>query len=364
MPTVRIKLESTAAPRYDIQIGDGLLAKLGSLVKSVAPAASCGVITDQNVAKFYLAAAEDSLQHAGFRTIFHIIPAGEENKNLLTVSAALDAFLNARLERSSPIIALGGGVVGDSAGLVAAVMLRGVPLIQVPTSLLAMVDSSVGGKVGVDHAMGKNLIGAFHQPRLVVTDVIALRTLPDVELRCGLAECIKHGIIKSRDLFDFITVNLEKIKQHDPAVLSELVARNVRIKAAIVMEDPFENGPRALLNLGHTFGHALETVAVYTGLRHGEAVALGMIAAGRLAQTRKLITKDDVEKIQSLIVAVDLPVHLPSLDIDAAFTAMHSDKKVRDGRLRFILPTTIGEAQIVSGVPETQIRDALKFLIQ
>ncbi|HTV48466.1 MAG TPA: 3-dehydroquinate synthase [Phycisphaerae bacterium] len=362
MPEVRIKIDSPAPQRYDIKIDNGLIGDLGSLVKSVAPAKSCGIISDNKVAPHYLAAAESSLQQSGFSVVTHVFPAGEENKNLPTVSAALDIFLNARLERSSPIIALGGGVVGDLAGLVAAMLLRGVPLVQVPTSLLAMVDSSIGGKAGVDHAMGKNLIGAFLQPRLVVSDVGVLKTLPEIELRCGLAECIKHGVIKSRDLFDFISANLENINQHDFAALSELITLSVRVKAAIVMEDPFEQGPRALLNLGHTFGHALETVSGYTGLRHGEAVALGMIAAGRLALARKLIAKEDVEKIRSLIVAAGLPVRVPSLDVNTAFDAMHSDKKVRDGRLRFVLPVTIGEAQIVSGVPESQIKDALKFL--
>jgi 3-dehydroquinate synthase len=362
MVTVRVKLKSSAPPRYDIQIGHGLLLRLGSLVKSVAPSPACGIISDQTVAPFYLAAAVDSLRQTGFRVTSYVFRAGESSKNLSTSSAAIDAFLTARLERSSPVIALGGGVVGDLAGFVSAVLLRGLPLIQVPTSLLAMVDSSVGGKVGVDHAMGKNLIGAFHQPRLVITDVAVLRTLPDVELRCGLAECIKHGIIKDRTLFDFIAANLEKIHQRAPDVLSRLVARNVRIKAAIVMQDPFENGPRALLNLGHTFGHALEAVAGYTGLRHGEAVALGIIAASRLGLKRKLIAVAQVQKIQSLIAAVGLPVCLSSLDVDAAFSAMHSDKKVHNAWLRFILPTTIGKARIVSGIPESQIKDALESL--
>ncbi len=285
---VHIQLPAPPAPAYDVLVESGALSNLGTHADTVAPAPSCGLITDTNVAPLYLAAAKTSLQAAGYRVIEHIIPAGEAHKNIQTATTAIDAMLNARIERATPIIALGGGVVGDLAGFVAATVLRGVPFIQVPTTLLAAVDASVGGKVGIDHAAGKNLIGAFHQPRLVLTDIATFRTLPPREVRCGLAECIKHAIIRDADLFAFITAQLPQILAHDPAAMQELVAWNVRIKAAIVQEDPFEHGVRALLNLGHTFGHAIETITNYQ-IQHGECIALGTIAASRLSQNRQTI---------------------------------------------------------------------------
>ncbi len=363
MPVIPIKFGSAPVFTYDVVIQAGLLDQLGPRVREAAPAPGCGVVSDQTVAAHYLDRARRSLRQAGYRVSEFVFPAGEQQKNLATVHGAYDVFLADRLERTSPLVALGGGVVGDLAGFVAATLLRGVPLIQAPTTLLSAVDAGIGGKVGVDHPLGKNLIGAFHQPRAVLTDVDALATLPDVELQCGLAECVKHAMIRDADLFAFIESRLPEILRRNPAALSDLIAGNVRIKADLVMEDPFEHGPRALLNFGHTFGHALETVTRYTSLRHGQAVALGMIAAARLAVSRRLLVPADAARLETLLVRIGLPVRLDALDIDSTLVAMRADKKVRSGRLRFVLPSAIGAAQIFMDVTESEIRAALTVLI-
>ncbi|HVX84335.1 MAG TPA: 3-dehydroquinate synthase [Phycisphaerae bacterium] len=347
MKSLTVTLPATAAAPYDIRIEAGGLARLGEQVRAVAPAPSCAVVTDSLVGPLYLERAAASLAGAGYRVLVHTMPAGEAHKTLATASGALDTFLNARVERATPVVALGGGVVGDLAGLVAATLLRGVPFIQAPTTLLSAVDASVGGKVGVDHPAGKNLIGAFHQPRLVLTDIATFKTLPPRELRCGLAECVKHAIIREAGLFAFIESHVGKLLACDSAAIEELVARNVAIKAAVVMEDPFEHGVRALLNLGHTFGHAIENVMGYTGIAHGEAVALGTIAATRLAAARGEFPPGDVGRIAALLEAIGLPTALPGLDVDRTFAAMATDKKVAGGRLRLVLPTAIGAARVV-----------------
>jgi len=362
MQTISVQLPAAPPATYDVRIAPGLLDQLGDIARTVAPAPSCGIVSDANVAPHYLARATKALESAGFRVLSHIIPAGEQHKTLATASAVLDTFLNARVERATPIIALGGGVVGDLTGFVAASLLRGLPFIQVPTTLLAAVDASVGGKVGVDHATGKNLIGAFHQPRAVLTDIATFKTLPPREIRCGLAECIKHGIIQDASLFTFIEQNVQKILACDPAAMTELVARNVAIKARIVEQDPHEHGIRALLNLGHTFGHAIENTVGYEHIAHGEAVALGTVAAGRLAAAQNSLPREDLEKIIALLSAVGLPTSQKNLDIEKTFSTMFTDKNVRGGKLRLILPTKIGHAEIVTRVDESRIRAALQSL--
>jgi len=260
-------------------------------------------------------------------------------------------------------VLVGGGVVGDLGGYVAASLVRGVPFVQVPTTLLSAVDASVGGKVGVDHATGKNLIGAFHQPKLVLTDIATFATLPPREIRCGLAECVKHAVIRDAGLFDFTAQHASAFLSGDANMLAELVARNVAIKAAVVGEDPFERGVRALLNFGHTFGHAIETVMEYSGILHGEGVSLGMVAAGRMAVELNHLPAADLQKLISLLKTLGLPTHLPTLDAAKAFNAMFSDKKVKGGKLRFILPTKIGHAQVVENVPDAPVRRALDSLL-
>jgi len=362
MKTVSISLPVPDAIEYDICIGAGLLADLGRRVHAVAPAPTAGLVTDTHVGPHYRAAAKASLEAAGYRVIAAVIPAGESHKTIHTAVDVLDQFLHAKVERATPIIALGGGVVGDLAGFVAATLLRGVPFVQVPTTLLAAVDASVGGKVGVDHTAGKNLIGAFHQPRLVLTDIATFRTLPERELRCGLAECVKHGIIRDRDLFAFIATNLGKIIAQDEGCMAELVARNVQIKADVVQEDPFEHGVRALLNLGHTFGHAIESVTDYGRYQHGEAVALGIIAAAHVAVCTQRLAEKEFEEITDLLDVIGLPTAFPGIDVEKVFAAMGTDKKVKGGKLRFILPTSIGDAQVVTDVPDALVKQSLEAL--
>ena len=364
MNIIPVNIPAVPASTYDVRIAPNLLAQLGPIVKSLAPAPSCAIISDSNVAPLYLHTAKASLLSAGYRVIHHIIPAGEQHKTVQTAMGAMDTLLNAKVERATPVIALGGGVVGDLAGFVSASVLRGTPFVQVPTTLLSAVDASVGGKVGVDHPAGKNLIGAFHQPRIVLTDIVTFATLPPRELKGGLAECIKHAIIRDASLFSFIADNSARILACDESVLVDLVAQNVAIKAAIVHEDPFEKSVRALLNFGHTFGHAIENVLLYTGVIHGEAVALGMVAAARLALARNEFPADDLKKLVTLLDYVGLPTCCVDLDIDKAFAAMATDKKVREGKLRFILPTRIGHAHIVTDVPADQVRAALASLRQ
>ncbi len=365
MSEIQIQLPPSTAIAYPVLVGSDLLPELGQRVKQRAPAPSCALISDDHVAKHYLPIARTSLESAGYRVCSFVFAAGEANKTLRTVSAAYDALLSARLERSSPVIALGGGVTGDLAGFVSSTLLRGVPFIQVPTTLLAAVDASVGGKVGVDHAMGKNLIGAFHQPSAVFTDVSTFKTLPPLEIQCGLAECVKHAIIKDVKLFDFIEHHLAAISACDSAALAELVAWNVQIKAAVVMADPFERGERALLNLGHTFGHALETLAGYANLAHGQAVSLGIVAACHLAVQRGEFPPASALAVESLLKRIGLPVRIAIADPAAVLRAMGSDKKIISGRLRLILPTQqIGKARIATDIPESQIMQAIGYIQQ
>jgi 3-dehydroquinate synthase len=362
MPKIDIQLPAAALPDYSVHVDSGLLGRLGKMVHQIAPAPGCALITDSVVAQLYGKQARDSLEQVGFKVTLFVFPAGESSKTTRVVEAAYDVLLTDRLERRSPVVALGGGVVGDLAGFVAATLLRGVPFVQVPTTLLAAVDASVGGKVGVDHAHGKNMVGAFHHPCAVLMDVQTLRTLPKIELQCGLAECVKHAIIRDARLFDFIGANLPAIFARNSDVLVELVAWNVRIKSAIVMADPYEQGVRAVLNLGHTFGHALETLAGYKGLKHGQAVGLGTLAASTMARKRGILDETSHTKIETLLRRIGLLETPPAVDITAVMELMRGDKKVRDGQLRLILPTAIGSAEIISDARPDEIAAALEAI--
>jgi len=331
--------------QYEIVIAGGALERVGEMVSALAPARRCAVFSDAEVEP-HCSAVSESLERAGYEVVHAVIPSGEESKNLATVARLYDVLLDARLERRCPVIAVGGGVTGDTTGFVAATYLRGVPFVQCPTTLLSMVDSSVGGKVGVNVSQGKNLIGAFHQPIVVIADPLVLTTLPLRELRCGLAECIKHGVLGDAGLFAFIEERLDDILALEAAAVAELVRRNVEIKAAVVIADEREAGVRAHLNLGHTFGHAIEKTAGYGVLLHGEAVALGMVAAATAAAHMRLCDPGVAARIARLIERAGLPIRaeLPS-DGDLA-AAMQLDKKVQSGRVRFVLPTAIGSVEV------------------
>lgn len=337
MPSVPIHLPHHS---YTITIEPGAMARLGAITHALAPHDRAALFADEYVAELHGQAALESIRSVGYEVVTARMFPGEDQKNLDTVREFYDALLDARFERRSPVIALGGGVVGDTVGFVAASYLRGVPFVQCPTTLLAMVDSSVGGKVGVNVPQGKNLIGAFYQPVAVVIDPLVLQTLPPRELRCGLAECIKHGVIRDATLFDFIAANVAGIQAIKPSVMTELIERNVRIKAAVVIADEKEAGERAHLNFGHTFAHAIEATAGYGTYLHGEAVALGMVAAARLAADLGLCEPTLADRITDLCAAVGLPTAggeaLP--DTPTLMNAMLLDKKVKDTKIRFVCP--------------------------
>lgn len=341
--------------RYDIKIEAGALHQLGRSVRAVAPHDRAGLLADETVLQTHGLAATQSLQDAGYEVQTHAIPSGETHKNLDTVRGMYDLLLRHRFERASPVIALGGGVVGDTVGFVAATYLRGVPFIQSPTTLLAMVDASVGGKVGVNVPQGKNLVGCFYQPTLVVIDTDTLRTLPARELRCGLAECVKHAVIRDGNLFNWIDRRLDSILAQDSESLVGLVQRNVRIKADVVMADEKEAGVRAHLNFGHTFAHAIEATTGFgsgNAYHHGEAVALGMVAATRLAIDSDRCPPGLLERLILLLNRIGLPTTASDLPpTEDLINAMRLDKKVQAGRLRFVLPDQMGQVSIVSDIP-------------
>jgi len=358
MPTVTLNLPQDDVS-YDVLIDVELLPRLGELVRDVAPHAKAGLILDEGIETSHGRIAARSLDAAGFDTNVAVMAPSEKRKSLGTVRTLYDVMLDAKLERRSPIVSIGGGITGDTAGFVAATYLRGVPFVQAPTTLLAMVDASVGGKVGVNTPQGKNLIGAFHQPRLVVIDVDTLGTLPQRELRCGLAECVKHAVIRDPALFAWIEEKLDAILAIDPPTLIELVERNVAIKAAVVTEDEREAGVRAHLNFGHTFAHAIEKTTAYGRIRHGEAVALGMVAATGLATDRGWCERGLLQRLVKLLERVGLPVFDKKLPpTRKLMEAMTLDKKVADGAIRLILPRTLGEVAINDQVPADAIRAA------
>ncbi len=341
---------------YEILIETGALDEIGERIRSLAPHALCGVIADSNVWEQCGQRFEASLSAAGYRATLAKLDRGEEGKNLATVEDLYATLLEDRLERRSPILALGGGVTGDMAGFVAATYLRGVPFVQCPTSLLAMVDSSVGGKTGFNVSQGKNLIGAFYQPHLVVIDPLILESLPLRELRCGLAECIKHAVIRDAPLFGFIRDELEGIVNFSMDTLGELIRRNVEIKAAVVMEDERETGVRAHLNFGHTFGHAIEATLGYGRVLHGEAIGLGMLAATHTAAEMGLCDSGLADDLGNLLAAAGLPIRIQLPPDEELDQAMSHDKKVIDTQPRFILPNALGSVEIRDDVPPDCVR--------
>jgi 3-dehydroquinate synthase len=360
MATVQLTLPHHA---YEILIEPGALSSVGAQVQAVAPHARAALYADANIFKSYGSKVHQSLVDAGFETASHAVPSGEDHKHLTQVSDLYEIALDGKLERTSPIIALGGGVIGDTVGFVAASYLRGVPFIQCPTTLLAMVDASVGGKVGVNLPRGKNLVGAFWQPHRVIIDTDTLATLPERELKCGLAECVKHGVIRDPDLFTWIEDNLDAIMNLDSESLVELVRRNVQIKADVVMADEKESGQRAHLNFGHTFGHAIEATCGYGTYHHGEGVSLGMVAATKLAVDTRRIEVDVLTRLEQLLERIGLPIRADDLvPTDELVEAMQVDKKVAAGQVRLVLPDRLGMVSVVTGTKETAIVDAWEYL--
>jgi 3-dehydroquinate synthase len=357
---------------YSVLIAAGQLTQLGlELSKTGFKAGTRAlVVTNPVVAEHYGAPALASLGAAGFDADILVLEAGEEQKTPSSIALIHDACLERKLERGSLIVALGGGVVGDMAGFAAATWLRGIAVVQVPTTLLAMVDAAIGGKTGVNHPGGKNLIGAFHQPRLVLIDPHTLATLPEREFRAGMAEVIKYGVIGDAELFADLeraaapnpSGGLANLDAVGPALLLRILERSAAAKAAVVAADEHEGGLRAILNYGHTLGHVIETLSGYNTWLHGEAVAMGMLAAGEIAVVLGLWSAAEQSRQRALIAAAGLPQRWPRLDRNAVLTCLQADKKVRAGKVRFVLPTAIGQVIIRDDVSADTIVAALERL--
>ncbi len=360
MKTVRVPLGNRSYPIY---IGENLLRGLGLLFRRHGLPRPVVIVTDKNVAPLYLKTVERSLTGSGFFVRSIVIPAGEKQKNLRRAEAIFTALLRWKIERRSTIVALGGGVVGDLAGFIAATYQRGVNFVQVPTTLLAQVDSSVGGKVGVNHSLGKNMVGAFYQPVFVAADVATLRSLPQREMVCGLGEVVKYGIIMNRKFFSYTQRHMSKLLRMDNNVLTQTVAECCRMKAFVVSKDEHEQNLRAILNFGHTVGHSLEHAGKYRSLKHGEAVLLGMAAESFIALRLGLISSSDAARIESAVLSVPLPLlHSVTISSRNLLNAMRVDKKVEGARIRFVLPTSIGKVRLPQPVEEEKILEGLSYL--
>ncbi|MFO7580314.1 3-dehydroquinate synthase [Nitrosomonas halophila] len=361
--SVRVRLDVCPENRsYPIHIGQDLLTRVDLLLPHL-PTRKAAIVTNTTVAPLYLDRLRATLSEAGVETFVVILPDGEQYKNWETLNLIFNALLEHRCERKTPLIALGGGVIGDLTGFAAASYLRGVPFIQIPTTLLAQVDSSVGGKTGINHPLGKNMIGAFHQPQLVLADSSTLTTLPDRELRAGIAEVIKYGLIYDADFFDWLERNITQLLARDAAAVQHAIRRSCEIKAEIVSLDERESGLRALLNLGHTFGHAIENAMGYGAWLHGEAVAAGTIMAADLSSRLERITQQDVERIRCLFEKTGLPIQGPRISPERYLESMQLDKKVEGGTIRFILLNRIGEAALVNNVSASVLSETLSACI-
>jgi 3-dehydroquinate synthase len=353
MESIRVAL---AERSYPIHIGAGILGS-AELYRPHLAGGVAAVITNDAVAAHYLETVRRALAPA--RIVDIRIPDGESAKSWQVLEGVFDRLLAARCGRDTLVVALGGGVVGDLAGFAAAVYQRGVDFVQVPTTLLAQVDSSVGGKTAINHARGKNMIGAFHQPRAVIADVSTLDTLPDRELRAGLAEVIKHGLALDAALFEWLESNVERILQRDPGGLMHAVRRSCELKAAIVAADEREAGARALLNLGHTFGHAIEAGTGYGAWLHGEAVAAGMVMASELSLLLGSIARHDVNRVKKLVARAGLPVKGPAIAAQEMMTLMAVDKKAAQGKVRFVVLESIGRAALRGGIADELVCEAI-----
>lgn len=345
---------------YDICIGKGILKEAGALAQKLALGQKGAILCDSNTGPLYAEKVKQSFSDAGFDMHLIEVPAGENSKSLETAHQIWKTCLGKGLDRSSFIATLGGGVVGDLGGFIAATYMRGIPFIQIPTTLLAQVDSSVGGKVGINLPEGKNLIGSFYQPRLVLIDVDVLSTLPEREFRAGMAEVIKYGIIWDKSFFHYLEKHLDEIFQLKETPLVNAIAKSCEIKALVVEMDEKELGMRAVLNFGHTFGHAYEAAEGYRDLRHGEAIAVGMIAAAKLSSLLKLCPEEVAQSIHTLIERTQLPTRLSGLSIDSVKSHMKVDKKAAAGKLKFVLTESIGKVVVLNEVNENDIDTVLK----
>ncbi len=358
MESIRVSLADRS---YSIVIQSHLFENIGRELAAARFPSKIALISNPTVDDFYGKLLRTSLQNSGFSVVQHNVPDGEEYKNLKTLETIYDFLIENNLDRGCGLIALGGGVVGDMAGFAAATFLRGIPYVQVPTTLLSQVDSSVGGKTAVNHPLGKNLIGAFYQPEAVYIDISTLETLPIREISAGLAEVVKYGVIYDAEFFTWLENNAQLLKQRDPDSFIYAIRRSCQIKAEIVAIDEREGSIRAHLNYGHTFGHAVEKLSGYGQWKHGEAVAIGMVVAAQIASHQGLCTDGDVERISSLLQSLDLPVTPPDFPLDDYVTAMKRDKKVSDGTLTLVLNRGIGEV-ILKKVPD--VKKVFSFIFE
>jgi len=346
MRKIKVKLGSNS---YEIHIGAGIIKQAGHRLKERGFTDRVVIITNPTVNRLYGDALKQSLSQENFKVSILQVPDGEEQKSLATAGKLYHELAESYAERTTPILALGGGVIGDLAGFVAATYLRGVALIQIPTTLLAQVDSSIGGKVALDYGQLKNKIGAFYQPRLVISDIDILKTLDTKTLGDGLAEVIKYGVIREEAFFTYLEQNIDKIKSFDEGALEEIVSKSAEIKASVVEKDEKDQGLRAILNYGHTVGHAIESISNFR-VAHGEAVALGMIAAARISSEMGIFAPDELLRLESLIRRAGLPTKMPNLNPADLIQAMKHDKKVLAGKVRFVLPKSLGDVFLTDTV--------------
>ena len=355
MRKIRVALGSNS---YEILVGPGLLDQAGRLLQENGFAGKLVVITHPGLHRQYGEALCRTLAGDGFSVRTLLVPEGEAQKTLATAGRLYQELTDVFAERTTPVLALGGGVIGDLAGFVAATYLRGVPLVQLPTTLLAQVDSSIGGKVAVDHGRIKNRIGAFYQPSLVIADTDTLRTLPAEELTNGLAEVIKSAAIMSREFFVFLEENLGRIIARDAGILEEVVSQTAEIKAGVVMKDERDSGLRNILNFGHTVGHAVESVSGFD-MPHGQAVAIGMVVAARISREMGLLDKNGLDRLTRIIEKAGLPVKMPAINMEKVMQAMKHDKKVAQDKIRFVLLESIGNAMITDKVTPALVEQVL-----
>ena len=363
MHQINVKLPQNS---YQINVESGILPQLGNQISQLNLGRKILLVSNPEIFGFYGEIAIKSLEKAGFEVSYHLIPAGEQYKNLDSIKTIYNIALQQRLERNSTLVALGGGVIGDMTGFAAATWLRGVNFVQVPTSLLAMVDASIGGKTGVNHPQGKNLIGAFYQPKLVLIDSQVLKTLPQREFQAGMAEVIKYGIIWDEDLFLDLerADSLNSFETINQDLLNTIIIRSCQAKADVVSQDEKESGLRAILNYGHTIGHGIESLTNYELIVHGEGVAMGMVAAGNIAVALNMWTKADANRQNKLITKTGLPTQIPlELNPDNIINILSNDKKVKDGKVRFILPQKIGKVIITDQVSQEILKQVLNQLL-
>ena len=359
MQTLTVELANRS---YPIHIGRNLISN-ADLILPHLKRKHVAIVTNTTVAPLYLNQLSHALQSAGVAVIPIILPDGEAYKNAATLNLIYDALLQNRCERSTTLIALGGGVIGDLTGYAAATYLRGVPFIQIPTTLLSQVDSSVGGKTGINHSLGKNMIGAFYQPQLVLADIDTLKTLPQREFSAGMAEVIKYGLIRDAEFFNWLEAHIEKLMTLDEAAISEAIYRSCQNKAVVVARDEHENGERALLNLGHTFGHAIENALGYGVCLHGEAVAAGTMLAADLSKRMGWLTSGEVARMRTLFNKAQLPLDAPKLGVEKYLDLMQLDKKVADGQIRLVLQQGIGKSVITSDYDVEKLKQTLEIKV-